>query len=105
MWFPLLNSYVLQVIALIFQDIKSLILDLPARPAATHDYIYVVRRQLEVGDPTEVLELSGLFDPLDDFRGRELPVFQHVDQVVGVRLVERHAVVAAEVVQHARVRL
>ena len=35
----------------------------------------------------------------------DFPVFQHVHQMVGVRFVERHAVVEAEVVQHARGRI
>ena len=39
---------------------------------------------------------------LDEPVGMDFPVFEHVDQAVRVRLVERHAVVEAEVMQHAR---
>ena len=55
-----------------------------------------VRDQEKVGDPTEMLNL-----PI----GMDLPVFQHVDQLVGVRLVERHAIAEPKMMEHARRRI
>ena len=34
--------------------------------------------------------------------GVDLPVFQHIDQLVGVRLVERHAIAEPEMMHNAR---
>ena len=63
--------------------------------------VHIVRRQHEVGDPTEILHLAFASDFCDDLGRMHLPVCQHVDQAVGVRLVEWRAVVKAKVMQHA----
>lgn len=62
-----------------------------ARPP--HDVPDVLRNQEKVGDPTEMLHL-----PI----GVDLPVFQHIDQLVGVRLVERHAITEPKMMHNAR---
>ena len=53
----------------------------------------VCRGQEEVGDPTEVLHRAV---------GMDLPVFQHVDQFVGVRLVQRRGIAESEMMQDTR---
>src|SRR5271157_4032849 len=83
----------LQVISLVFQGVESLILDLPAGSSPPHDVPDVFRNQEKVGDPTEMLHL-----PI----GVDLPVFQHIDQLVGVRLVERHAITEPKMMHNAR---
>ena len=87
---------VFQVIALVFQGVEGLILDLPACSSPPHDVPDVLRNQEKVGDPTEMLNF-----PI----GVDLPVFQHVDQLVGVRLVERCAITEPKMMQDARRRI
>src|SRR5271157_1668061 len=79
--------------SLIFQGVEGLILDLPAGSSPPHDVPDVFRNQEKVGDPTEMLHL-----PI----GVDLPVFQHIDQLVGVRLVERHAITEPKMMHNAR---
>src|SRR5271166_3890623 len=83
----------LQVISLVFQGVEGLILDLPAGSSPPHDVPDVLRNQEKVGDPTEMLNPS---------IGVDLPVFQHIDQFVGVGLVERHAIAEPKMMQNAR---
>ena len=83
----------LQVISLVFQGVEGLILDLPAGSSPPHDVPDVFRNQEKVGDPTEMLHRS---------IGVDLPVFQHIDQLVGVRLVERHAITEPKMMHNAR---
>src|SRR5450759_644199 len=83
----------LQVISLVFQGVERLILDLPAGSSPTHDVPDNLQNQEKVGDPTEMLDL-----PI----GVDLPVFQHVDQLVGVGLVERHPIAEPKMMQNAR---
>src|SRR5271157_4417500 len=83
----------LQVISLVFQGVEGLILDLPAGLSPPHDVPDVLRNQEKVGDPTEMLN-----PPI----GVDLPVFQHIDQFVGVRLVERHAITEPKMMHNAR---
>ena len=102
---PAVSIVVFEMVTLIFQGVEGLVLDLPAGPSTAHDGVHVVGRQHEVGDPTEMLDFADSFDFLDDLRGMDFPVVEHVDQVVGVRFIERHAAVEAKVMQDARGRI
>ena len=92
---------VFQVVPLIFQRVERLVLDLPTRSAAAHDGDNGVRGQRPIRDPTEVVHFADSLDFLDDPRGMDFPVFEDVDQHVGVRLVERHVVMETEMLQDA----
>src|SRR5208283_3899381 len=87
-FFPV-PEVMLEVVTLILEGVKRLILYLPTAPAAPHQSVHRVLPQRQVDDSTEV------FNP---FLGN-LPVFQEVDQKIGMRFIQRHPDQVAKVVQ------
>ena len=69
---------VLEIVALIFQSVESLVFDFPPTTPSTHDLIGIVASDLKIGNPGEILGPIAI----------GFPVFEDVDQEVLIGLVE-----------------
>jgi hypothetical protein len=76
------------MIVLIFEGIEGLIFDFPAAASPAHQFADIEFGHGEVGDLTEVL----------GFAGRDLPIFDEVDQQVLIACVQGHLIDETEAV-------
>src|SRR5262249_466233 len=82
---------VFKVVALIFQCIERLILNLPPGRSSPHEVKDISRAHPQVRHPTEMLELAGVL----------LPVLDEIDSYMGVRGIQRHVIDKAEAMDYA----
>jgi hypothetical protein len=71
---------VLEVIALVFQRIERFIFDAPARPGALYEPVHRALVDPQVGDPTEVLDLTV----------ERFPALDEIDAEIGIGCIEGH---------------
>ena len=86
------TEVVFQAVSLIFQGVERFVFDLPPGPATTHDGVNRLGCQPQVGDPREILQLA---------IGMDFPIFEYINQLVRVRLIQGKTYVPSKVVQNA----